>query len=56
MVTPGEIINKIAENEGLSFEIVAKILGHESVKTTESFYAKIERKSVVEAMKKAELK
>lgn len=43
-------------NAGLSFEIVAKILGHESVKTTESFYAKIERKSVVEAMKKAELK
>lgn len=35
--------------------MVAKILGHASVSTTEQFYAQIVKKTVVKEMKKAEL-
>ena len=34
-------------NKGVSMEVVAKILGHSSIKTTERVYAKVLRKTVV---------
>lgn len=39
-------------NKGMSMEVVAKVLGHKSIKTTESAYAKILDKSVEEAFGK----
>lgn len=42
-------------NAGVRLETVAKILGHSSVKTTEQFYADIQKKTVIEEMKKAGL-
>lgn len=39
-------------NKGFSMEIVAKVLGHKSIRTTEAVYAKILDKSVEEAFKK----
>lgn len=42
-------------NAGVRLEVVAKILGHSSVKTTEQFYADIQKRTVVEEMKKAGL-
>lgn len=42
-------------NAGVRLETVAKILGHSSVKTTEEFYASIQKQTVVDEMKKAGL-
>lgn len=42
-------------NAGVRLETVAKILGHASVKTTETFYTDIMKSTVVEEMKKAGL-
>lgn len=42
-------------NAGIRLEVVAKILGHSSVKTTEQFYASITEQTVKEEMKKAKL-
>ena len=39
-------------NKGFSMEIVAKVLGHKSIRTTEAVYAKILDKSVEEAFRK----
>ena len=39
-------------NKGFSMEVVAKVLGHKSIRTTEAVYAKILDKSVEEAFKK----
>lgn len=42
-------------NAGVRLEVVAKILGHSSVKTTEQFYASITEQTVREEMRKARL-
>lgn len=42
-------------NAGVRLETVAKILGHASVKTTEKFYAEMQKKTVIDEMKKAGL-
>ncbi len=39
-------------NKGVSIEIVSKVLGHTSIRTTESAYAKILDKSVIEEVNK----
>ena len=36
-------------NNGFSMEVVAKVLGHSSIRTTEAIYAKILDKSVEDA-------
>lgn len=42
-------------NKGIRLEVVAKILGHSSVSTTEQFYASVTGETVFEEMKKAGL-
>lgn len=42
-------------NAGVRLETVAKILGHSSVRTTESFYADITKSTVLEEMKRVSL-
>lgn len=39
-------------NNGISIEVVAKILGHSSIRITEQVYASILKKTVIEKMKK----
>lgn len=39
-------------NNGFSMEVVAKVLGHKSIRTTEAAYAKILDKSVEQAFRK----
>ena len=39
-------------NKGISIEVVAKVLGHSSIRITESVYAKVLDKSVAEAFAK----
>ena len=39
-------------NKGFTMEVVAKVLGHKSIKTTEAVYAKILDKSVEDAFRK----
>lgn len=43
-------------NKGISIEVVAKVLGHSSIRITESVYAKVLDKSVAEAFAKANKK
>lgn len=42
----------ILVNHGVRIEVVAKILGHASVSTTEQFYAQIVNKTIIREMKK----
>lgn len=42
-------------NHGIRMDVVARILGHSSMKTTERFYASLNQQTVVEEMKKAGL-
>ena len=39
-------------NNGFSMEVVAKVLGHSSIRTTEAIYAKILDRSVEDAFNK----
>lgn len=39
-------------NSGIGIEVVAKVLGHTSIKTTESFYAKVLDRTVLDQMSK----
>lgn len=43
-------------NRGYSMEIVARVLGHSDIKTTQKAYTKILEKTVVDAFKKIDLK
>jgi len=42
-------------NKGVPIEIVSKVLGHKSIRTTQEAYAKILNQSVIDALKKIDL-
>lgn len=41
-------------NKGYSIEVVAKVLGHSDIKTTQQCYAKILDRTVIDSFKKIE--